>query len=66
MEVAACKKKIRIHVIVDEELFKQVDNVSRELDCPKSTIMVQALRWWLRGRGNRRRFIDNGEAPVEE
>lgn len=64
--MAAAKKKKKVHIYVDEDLFEQVGDVSRELDCSKSTIIVQALRWWLRGRGNRRRFLESGGESVKE
>jgi len=64
--MAAAKKKKKVHIYIDEDLFENLGKASQELDCSKSTIVVQALRWWLRGRGNRRRFLDNGGPSVKE
>jgi len=52
--------KKRFHVCIDPDLYKALSSASKELGVSQSTIVVQALRSWLRGRGNRRRFLDNG------
>jgi len=59
-------KKKRFHVCIDEELYAKLGAASRELGVSQSVIVVQALRSWLRGRGNRRRFLDNGGSSVKE